>query len=327
VPKILGVDDSATMRRILEMTFGGDASSSVTTVADGASAIRWVGENGADVVLADASMGAPDGYEIARQVRASPNGQSVAVIVLASQHHPYDAEKGRQAGVDDHVLKPFETQALIDKVRDVVGRRGGATTGAARPAAAAAPAPPRPPAPAPPPPAAAAPPPPARPVPSPGVPGVVQPSAARPPQRATVAFGSPPGTRPPGAPQPAAPPAPAVPRAPAAPVAPGAAAAPPAAPVPAPAVVAAPRKALELEGDDHGAPAMPAPRAPAAAARAVEAANGEMATKLSGMGLTPEQASAVLALSREVIEKVVWEVVPDLAETIIREEIKRLTSQ
>jgi hypothetical protein len=33
----------------------------------------------------------------------------------------------------------------------------------------------------------------------------------------------------------------------------------------------------------------------------------------------------VLALSRDVIEKVVWEVVPDLAETLIREEIRRLT--
>ena len=59
---------------------------------------------------------------------------------------------------------------------------------------------------------------------------------------------------------------------------------------------------------------------------AVTAASSEMEGKLSGMGLTPAQIEGVLALSREVIERVVWEVVPDLAETIIREEIKRLTS-
>ena len=52
----------------------------------------------------------------------------------------------------------------------------------------------------------------------------------------------------------------------------------------------------------------------------------EMEGKLQGMGLTPAQIEGVLSLSREVIERVVWEVVPDLAETIIREEIKRLTS-
>jgi len=51
-----------------------------------------------------------------------------------------------------------------------------------------------------------------------------------------------------------------------------------------------------------------------------------MSGKLAEIGLTPQQAEAVLALSREVVERVVWEVVPELAETIIREEIKRLTA-
>jgi hypothetical protein len=50
-----------------------------------------------------------------------------------------------------------------------------------------------------------------------------------------------------------------------------------------------------------------------------------MAERLDGLGLTADQVQGVLALSREVIERVVWEVVPDLAETLIREEIRRLT--
>jgi hypothetical protein len=91
-----------------------------------------------------------------------------------------------------------------------------------------------------------------------------------------------------------------------------------------------------------GAPQAAGPRPPTSAAQpvplitkkpslevqddAVHAASAEMEGKLHGMGLTPAQVEGVLALSREVIERVVWEVVPDLAETIIREEIKRLTS-
>ena len=55
--------------------------------------------------------------------------------------------------------------------------------------------------------------------------------------------------------------------------------------------------------------------------------NGHFAEKLSGLGLTKDQIAGVLALSREVVEQVVWEVVPQLAETIIKEEIKRLTSE
>jgi hypothetical protein len=74
------------------------------------------------------------------------------------------------------------------------------------------------------------------------------------------------------------------------------------------------------------AAAQPVARKADAPSEAVAAASAELEGKLSGMGLTPAQVEGVLALSREVIERVVWEVVPDLAETIIREEIKRLTS-
>jgi hypothetical protein len=52
-----------------------------------------------------------------------------------------------------------------------------------------------------------------------------------------------------------------------------------------------------------------------------------MESKLLTLGLTKDQIAGVLALSRELLEQVVWEVVPVLAETMIREEIKRLTSE
>jgi hypothetical protein len=54
--------------------------------------------------------------------------------------------------------------------------------------------------------------------------------------------------------------------------------------------------------------------------------NGQLAGKLGQLGLSNEQVQAVLALSRDVVERVVWEVVPALAETLIKEEIPRLTS-
>jgi hypothetical protein len=52
---------------------------------------------------------------------------------------------------------------------------------------------------------------------------------------------------------------------------------------------------------------------------------GQLTAKLEGLGLTPAQVEAVTALSREIVERVVWEVVPVLAETIIKEELARLT--
>jgi hypothetical protein len=70
------------------------------------------------------------------------------------------------------------------------------------------------------------------------------------------------------------------------------------------------------------------PRGPdAAQVAAATAANGQLASKLGELGLTRQQVDAVLALSREVVERVVWEVVPQLSEVLIKEEIARLMKE
>lgn len=242
---ILVADDSMTMRRIIELTFAGE-DATVTAVDSGDAAIARAADLAPDIVLADASM-PTDGYKVASAIKATPGLERTAVIVMASQKHPYDEGKGKAAGVDDHVIKPFDTQHVIDKVKRVLAQPRAAA--AAKPAAAQPPAAP-----------------------------------ARSPNK-TMAFERPAGQ--PAAQPPAAPPA----RAPAA-----APAAKPAAPA-----------------------AMPM------AAAIANATGGDLARKLDGLGLTADQVQGVLALSRDVIERVVWEVVPDLAETLIREEIKRLT--
>jgi hypothetical protein len=67
--------------------------------------------------------------------------------------------------------------------------------------------------------------------------------------------------------------------------------------------------------------------AQSAAAAALSSNGADFAQKLGSLGLTPQQIDGVLSLSREVVERVVWEVVPTLAETLIREEIQRLTKE
>ena len=86
-----------------------------------------------------------------------------------------------------------------------------------------------------------------------------------------------------------------------------------------------PEKApAQAEAKPQAAPA-PAPAAAAPATGAVAAkVNGQLSGKLGELGLTPQQVEGVLALSREVVERVVWEVVPALAEALIKEEIARL---
>ncbi len=293
--RILAVDDSATMRKILEMTFIGQDGIQLGAVSSGESALK-AAEHGVDLIILDVAMPGMDGYEVASALRGHSVTSGVPILFLASEHNPLDTGKAKAAGVEDHVMKPFETQALIDKAKEMLARPR--VSGGAAPVAAA----PRPPAPAAPislgtpkaSPPVVAPRPPAAPI--PGVvaakPPVAAPAAPAVTGRATASFGAPQGSKPPQA-------------------TPHAGTQGPRPPVAAPAV----KRPLDL-ADDDGSPVT------AVAA----AATDEMAGKLSGMGLTPAQIEGVLALSREVVERVVWEVVPTLAETLIREEIKRLTS-
>jgi CheY-like chemotaxis protein len=294
VPKtLLAVDDSATMRKVLEITFGGEDFRVIT--ADGAStALSRLGEEPVAAVI-DTSLGGDDGYALAKELRSRQ--PRLALVVMASRYSPYDANRGRDAGVDDYIDKPFDTQALIEKVKKALVSRETREVARAAPAPApAAPATsfqqshaPRPPvgAPAAPPAMAGA---------------AAAKGGAWPNQRThTLSFEGglpvvpPPAARPP-APAPAAAPAP---------------------PAPAPVAHAAPPTAV---------PRQPAPVAAAPAPSPVAAAvNGQLACKLGDLGLTPQQADAVLSLSREVVERVVWEVVPQLAEALIKEEIARLT--
>jgi CheY-like chemotaxis protein len=89
------------------------------------------------------------------------------------------------------------------------------------------------------------------------------------------------------------------------------------------------RSGPTAQGGRAAAPATPIPPAPlpAAIGNAVAANGAALRAKLENLDLTPEQTQAILALSREVIERVVWEVVPVLAETLIKEEIQRLTRE
>ncbi len=298
--KILAVDDSATMRKILGMTFAGE-DAVVVTASSADEALAKARQSPPDVVFADAALAGTDGYALATALKSDPALANAAVILLASQHHPFDEGRGRASGVDDHVAKPFDTQVVLDKVADVL-RRPRARASAATPAAAPAVA------------VAAPPPPPAAPTP------------AR-VSKQTMAFGSPPAPPPPA--PPAAAPKPVLELADEE-VVPGPAK--PAAVAPKPAPVAAPARTFSAPAKPAPVAAPAAPPAPARPASrpamaAAAAIDGGMAAKLESLGLTKDQIEGVLALSREVVEQVVWEVVPDLAETLIREEIQRLTRE
>jgi CheY-like chemotaxis protein len=119
---LLLADDSLTVRRVIEQTFA-DEPIEVVTVADGAAALVRLGANPPDVLLADIGMPEPDGYELALHVRRTPALAHIPVILLTGAFDPVDHARARDAGCAGVLVKPFDPQMLIGRVRQLLEAR------------------------------------------------------------------------------------------------------------------------------------------------------------------------------------------------------------
>jgi DNA-binding response OmpR family regulator len=110
---ILLADDSPTIRKIVELTFS-DTEFRVETADNGDEALAKLETLKPDLVLADVVMPDPTGYEICRAVKRSAH--PVPVMLLAGTFEPFDADQARECGADSHLVKPFESRTLRERV-------------------------------------------------------------------------------------------------------------------------------------------------------------------------------------------------------------------
>jgi len=135
---LLLADDSLTIRRVIELTFA-DAGIRVVTVADGREAIERIQREPPDIVLADIGMPESDGYAVAAFVKHTSTLAHIPVILLAGALEPVDEDKAREAGADGVLVKPFEPQVAVARVRELLARRSTAVASSAPPAPAGPP--------------------------------------------------------------------------------------------------------------------------------------------------------------------------------------------
>ncbi len=125
MPTLLLADDSVTIQRVVELTFANEDVRVVTT-GDGESAIERIDAEPPDVVLADVGMPRLDGYAVAAHVKQTPGLRGIPVLLLTGAFEPVDEEKARTSGCDGVLVKPFEPQQLLGRVRELLAARRGA---------------------------------------------------------------------------------------------------------------------------------------------------------------------------------------------------------
>lgn len=292
MPKqILLVEDSVTMQKVVQITFAREDYQIVAT-ATVDDALAKCREQRPDIVLADASLPGKTGYELAASLRADGTLKDVPVILMTGHFNPYDEQRAQKSGIDAHIVKPFDTQSLIDKVSTLVK---GRAAGAAVPVAPAA-----------------------KPAPEVAAPAAKPVIAATAPEQRSTMMGMAPGV--------AA--AAAGPRPAPASSARNAASQPGASPaIPSPATEGSRmpepvRTSASPAGIPSQVPQMPRPslipRAPVPA---------PVLAALERIAARGAEYDAIAKLSAEAIQQIVWEIVPELAEVIIRSEVDRLAKE
>ena len=123
--RILLVEDNEINQEIARMVLE-EAGLTVDTADDGSVAvekIRDAGPDQYDLILMDLQMPVMDGHEATRQIRAMGTPLSrIPIVALSANALAEDRERSLEAGMDDHIGKPFDVEGLLDTIRRHLGR-------------------------------------------------------------------------------------------------------------------------------------------------------------------------------------------------------------
>lgn len=120
--RILLVEDDAMIGEALCVALR-DAAYAVDWVQDGEAAIRVLGNQEHQAVLLDLGLPKRDGLEVLKKLRAG--GGTLPVIVITARDGLEDRVKGLDLGADDYLVKPFDIDELLARLRATLRRQGG----------------------------------------------------------------------------------------------------------------------------------------------------------------------------------------------------------
>ncbi len=117
--KILLADDSITIQKVISITFASE-NYELIIVGDGDSALKRAREAKPDLIMADVAMPGKNGYELCEAVKNDPDISSTPVLLLGGTFEPLNRTEAERVGADDSIIKPFESQELLNKVSELL---------------------------------------------------------------------------------------------------------------------------------------------------------------------------------------------------------------
>jgi CheY-like chemotaxis protein len=117
-------DDSATIRKVVELTFA-EEGVDVFSVADGDAAMQKFVDVGPDLVMADVNMPGMNGYRLCEMIKQDDSTRHIPVILLVGSFEPFDPGEASRVGSNYYFTKPFRSiRELVEKVTEYLELSG-----------------------------------------------------------------------------------------------------------------------------------------------------------------------------------------------------------
>lgn len=118
--KLLLGDDSATIRKVVELTFA-DEGVDVISTANGEEAMEKFIEHTPDIVLVDTQMPGLSGYQLCEMIKGDASTRHIPVLLLVGSFEPFDTTEAEKVKADGFLMKPFQSvRELVAKVHELL---------------------------------------------------------------------------------------------------------------------------------------------------------------------------------------------------------------
>jgi len=121
VAKVAIVEDENEIRELLEYAIG-YAGFEVVSAGDGKRGLDVIFRERPEVVILDVMMPGMSGYEVCHAIKQLMGPRAPYVIMLTARGQPTDVTAGRAHGADLYLIKPVDTDKLLDHIRYGIGK-------------------------------------------------------------------------------------------------------------------------------------------------------------------------------------------------------------
>jgi PleD family two-component response regulator len=120
--RVLAVDDDEDILKVLEKRLL-TAGYEVIKARDGSEALQLAFKEKPDIIITDATMPKMDGFELIKQLRSRLETAVIPIIMLTARQDKDSELKGIDAGADDYIVKPFDIDKLLSRVKMLLRRK------------------------------------------------------------------------------------------------------------------------------------------------------------------------------------------------------------